>query len=336
MYDSFSWAGRTPGPVPVAERPPHGAVVDTADYPEADRERMFVHVHALSGLVEVLERPVHCRLEIHELGDIRVQITRASARRTARLAQTIAIDRRDAVRVMLLTRGAIRGSVDGCPVTVGAGEALVVDLARPVWLEHTEDEIIAIDLERRLVARQLPWLTALNGCIVGGPAACPLADHLAAFAARLRHLAPGEAHAEGRRMTAVLAAALPRPSQAPLSQRVLADDLRVFERAARYIDANFASVELEPSQIWKAANVSRSRLYRVFASVGGISKYIAQQRLAEAYAALILPDEHRTIASIAHDAGFANVSHFARAFRAAFGQTAGEVRRARAGRSSGS
>jgi AraC-like DNA-binding protein len=117
-------------------------------------------------------------------------------------------------------------------------------------------------------------------------------------------------------------------SRAPLSPRVLADDVRVLERAARFIDANLGSVELQPSLIWKAAHVSRSRLYRVFAPLGGVSRYVARRRLAQAYAALTQPSEPRTIASIAHDLGFANVSHFARSFRTAFGRTARQVRSA--------
>ena len=30
------------------------AVFDTSDYPEADRERMFVHVYSLAVMVEIL------------------------------------------------------------------------------------------------------------------------------------------------------------------------------------------------------------------------------------------------------------------------------------------
>jgi AraC-like DNA-binding protein len=312
-------------PTDTSTEPPLAAAVfDTGDYPEPERERLFLHVCSDSALVEPLARPVRCRMELYELGDIRLRVLSASAHRRVRLAESIAFDRRNLIQIVLVRRGAIHGGADGRPVAALVGEALVLDLGRPLELEQAEGETVALELDRELFARG--GVDGLHGAVLRGVASRILCQHLAELSGRIAELSPRAALAEAHKLAAVMAACLPGGSRAPVSPRVLADDLRVFERAARFIDANLGSAELQPGQIWRAAHVSRSRLYRVFASLGGVARYVARQRLAEAYAALTRPGEARTIASIAHDFGFANVSHFARCFRAEFGRTARQVR----------
>lgn len=303
------------------------AVFDTADYPEGLRERMFVHVYSLAVLVEILAHPVHCRIELYELPQVYLRVARTSAQRSIRLAETIRMDRNDFLAVILLRKGAISGELDGRPVALAAGEAAVADFGRPSALDHSDHELVTIGLDRRLVMQRLPWLEQLNGAVIPALEARPLFDHVEQLLGRVRALPGRDAALEAHKLTELLAAVLPAPGEAPVSQRRLADDLQSFERAAAFIAANLASHRLDPSAVWKAANVSRSRLYRLFAPMGGVSKYVIQQRLLRAYEALSRPDDHRTIGKIAHDCGFANVAHFARAFRDAFGVTAKQLRR---------
>ena len=302
------------------------AVFDTADYAEADRERMFVHVYSLAVLVEILDHPVHCRIELCQLPQIHLRVARTSAQRSVRLPETIRMDRHDFVGIVLLRRGAIAGDMDGRQVQVGAGEVLVADFGMPSSLVHSDHELITIGLDRALVQQRLPWLQDLNGTVVDRCAAAPLFAHMQALMDRLGAGEPQHPEVEARTLTEWIAAILPPPGDAMASARRQADDLRAFERAAAYIEAHLDSEALEPSAIWKAANVSRSRLYRLFAPVGGVARYVLQQRLLRAREALTVPGDHRTIAAIAYDCGFTNVAHFARAFREAFGVTASQVR----------
>lgn len=301
-------------------------VFDTSDYPESERERMFVHVYSLAVMVEILSRPVHCRIELYELPQISLRVVKTSAQRSIRLAETIRMDRRDFMGVILLRKGSISGDLDGRPCRIAAGEALIADFGRPSSLEHSDHELITIGLERPFVVQRLPWLEPLNGTAVAAETAQPLFSHMDDLLARMRAMPARQAEIEAHKLVELLAAVLPRPGEAPISRRRLADDLQSFDRAAAYIEANLASSDLTPKSIWKAANVSRSRLYRLFAPMGGVSKYIIQQRLLCAREALAQPDDHRTIGRIAHDCGFSNVAHFARAFRDAFGVTAKQMR----------
>ncbi len=302
------------------------AVFDTADYAESDRERMFVHVYSLAVLVEILDHPVHCRIEHCQLPQIHLRIARTSAQRSIRLPETIRMDRHDFVGVILLQRGVIAGDMDGRRVEVGPGEVLVADFGKPSSLEHSDHELITIGLDRGLVEMRLPWLQELNGTVVDRRAAGPLFAHMQDLLDRLRAGGAQRPDLEARTLTEWIAAMIPPPGDAVASSRRQADDLRAFERAAAYIEAHLDSEDLEPSAIWKAANVSRSRLYRLFAPLGGVARYVLQQRLLRAREALSVPGDHRTIAAIAYDCGFTNVAHFARAFREAFGVTASQVR----------
>ena len=301
------------------------AVFDTADYAEPDRERMFVHVYSLAVLVEILAHPVHCRIELCWLPQVHLRLARTSAQRSVRLPETIRMDRHDFLGIIMLERGSITGDLDGRPVRLEAGEALVADFGRPSSLEHSDHELITIGLDRALVEQRLPWLQALNGMVIDREAALPLFRHMRELVDRLRGGSAPRPELEARAVAEWIASVLPPPGEAAPSRR-MAEDLRAFERAAAYIDAHLDREDLEPSAIWKAASVSRSRLYRLFAPEGGVARYVIQQRLQRAHEALTNPVDPRTISAIAYDCGFTNVAHFARAFREAFGVTATQVR----------
>ena len=301
------------------------AVFDTADYAEPDRERMFVHVYSLAVLVEILAHPVHCRIELCWLPQVHLRLARTSAQRSVRLPETIRMDRHDFLGIIMLERGSITGDLDGRPVRLEAGEALVADFGRPSSLEHSDHELITIGLDRALVEQRLPWLQALNGMVIDREAALPLFRHMRELVDRLRGADPPRPELEARAVAEWIASVLPPPGEAAPSRR-MAEDLRAFERAAAYIDAHLDREDLEPSAIWKAASVSRSRLYRLFAPEGGVARYVIQQRLQRAHEALTNPVDPRTISAIAYDCGFTNVAHFARAFREAYGVTATQVR----------
>lgn len=78
--------------------------------------------------------------------------------------------------------------------------------------------------------------------------------------------------------------------------------------------------------------ISARYVQRIFEEDGStFTQYLTEQRLACAYKALRRPTANQVaISTIAYDCGFADVSHFNRAFRRRFGCAPGEVRRASA------
>ena len=73
-------------------------------------------------------------------------------------------------------------------------------------------------------------------------------------------------------------------------------------------------------------HVSRSHLYRMFAHEEGVSRYVQERRLMNAYRLLLKSNHSQTSFGIAAACGFKSESHFSSAFKARFGKNAGDVR----------
>jgi AraC-like DNA-binding protein len=74
--------------------------------------------------------------------------------------------------------------------------------------------------------------------------------------------------------------------------------------------------------------VSRSKLYRLFEPVGGVTHYIQRQRLLQSHAFLSNPSNSLTINMVGDRFGFVDPSGFSRAFRKEFGYSPSEARAA--------
>ncbi|MFW8583999.1 helix-turn-helix domain-containing protein [Rhizobium beringeri] len=91
-------------------------------------------------------------------------------------------------------------------------------------------------------------------------------------------------------------------------------------RLRRHIEENLHRNDLTPSRLTHDLHVSRSQLYRQFATSGGVEAYIRRRRLRRCL--LTLCDSRyadRRIGDIAYEMGFADEAHFSRLFRRAFG-----------------
>jgi AraC-like DNA-binding protein len=99
---------------------------------------------------------------------------------------------------------------------------------------------------------------------------------------------------------------------------------RMLRRAKEFVEANF-SAALRLGDVARAVNASPAYLTDVFRRAEGISlhRYIVQLRLARA---LVELPEATDLTTLALDLGFSSHSHFASAFRRAFGCTPSEFR----------
>jgi AraC-like DNA-binding protein len=96
-------------------------------------------------------------------------------------------------------------------------------------------------------------------------------------------------------------------------------------RARGYIDAQPAG-ELDVARMVEALGTTRSSLYRLFREDGGIAAYDRRRRLRRLHRALADPLDHRTLAEIGYDHGFADAPHLARQFRRTFGYSMSALR----------
>lgn len=85
---------------------------------------------------------------------------------------------------------------------------------------------------------------------------------------------------------------------------------------------NLANPELSPKYLANRLGVSRAALYRMFRDEGGLSQYIAEQRLHSAFADLAgMPAEWGAVRRVAERWGFSDQGTFNRRFRERFGMT---------------
>jgi AraC-like DNA-binding protein len=103
-------------------------------------------------------------------------------------------------------------------------------------------------------------------------------------------------------------------------------DLIRLERVRQVVRRYLQSSALGPRLLCRSLSMSRSNLYRVMESEGGMARYIQRQRLLEAYKLLSDQSEKRSIDTIANDLCFADTAGFSRAFRREFGASPRDVR----------
>jgi AraC-like DNA-binding protein len=96
------------------------------------------------------------------------------------------------------------------------------------------------------------------------------------------------------------------------------------------IEANLGNRDLSPDTLAAMMGLSRSRLYRLFEPIGGVSKYIRQRRLRRSLQDLF-DQSHRSmrIGEIAWRWGFRSESDYSRAFKRRFGLNPRDARDAR-------
>lgn len=100
-------------------------------------------------------------------------------------------------------------------------------------------------------------------------------------------------------------------------------------RVDRFIRANLASGSLSPQTIAQGCGISVRYLHQLFEAEGAtVGTWIRRQRLLRADEALRDPASRKSISEIAYEWGFSDQAQFSRHYRAAFGCTPSDTRRA--------
>lgn len=103
------------------------------------------------------------------------------------------------------------------------------------------------------------------------------------------------------------------------------------QRAERFIRDRLKDPELGPQAVAEAGGISLRYLQGLFRDAGtSVHAYIRDCRLDRCAEDLAEAANPRSIAEIGYRWGFADQSHFSKQFRARFGRTPGDARRAAA------
>ncbi len=262
------------------------------------------------------------------LGDCALGVSRFTAQTVIRDRHLVSRHALECYNVLVPLQGIIDTETEGRRTRLHPGDILVEDTRRTKQSFYHGGTLLLFRVPHyRLVGTATP--TDLHGRVLRAamPQTALLREHLVALHEECRllheHDIPAVIHATTRLIAAAVAPAGPEPTQ-PMSLR---------ERLERYIHTHLSDPALDADALQRQFNVSRTRLYELFRTEGGISKYIRVRRLDQAASWLTDPTRAaHTIQQIAFEAGFRNERQFQRAFRQRFGVTAQAIRNAPAAR----
>jgi AraC-like DNA-binding protein len=167
---------------------------------------------------------------------------------------------------------------------------------------------------------------ASNNAVLGGRRVKLLFDHLTGLEANLGRLALDDLPSvRGRLREMVFDTVTPFVDRNGGSEQI--SQIGMMTRARRFIRKNLISSDLTPEALSRELAISRTRLYELFEAVGGVAKYIRQQRLSSAHAMLADPSDRRTIAEVSVAIGYDSAANFSRAFTQQFGYSPSSIRK---------
>lgn len=248
--------------------------------------------------------------------------------RVRRRPADIRQDGRDDFMIWLALQGDTGFAQHGRAVRMRCGDMLLHDQAQPFDLQFGRyAEAMMITVPRPLLLARLPQAAALVARPVTGSSRLgTLATDIMRDLLRLIDGVETEtARRVGMAALDMLAVALEAELAGPADP---ASGGARLQRAQRYMLARLGEPGLDVATIARAQNMSPRSLNRMFAQAGETPiRWLWRQRLAACYRALAegAPGQ---VTEIALNHGFSDMSHFSRAFKAAYGSSPQAVRRA--------
>lgn len=198
-------------------------------------------------------------------------------------------------------------------------------LALPFEGQAQDSEVTTLYLPRDRHPADEQRLDDAHAVAVSREFAPLLVDYMDGLVRQLPHVAPEiAANLELPTKALVAACVAPQPVCSELARHLPGSVL--IDRARAVVRQNMASADFGPEQLARLLAMSRSKLYRLFESSGGVAHFINRERLREAHDRLSSHRFARSIHAIGNEVGFADHSTFSRAFRREFGYSPTEAR----------
>jgi AraC-like DNA-binding protein len=307
-------------------------LVDTAVVPAGERVEFWSESsrRAYHPVLIRASGPFFARLWSFELGPLSVYRIAASANTMIRTPRLIADGDPECLNVETILSGRVNAAQDGRNGVARAGDIISYETSHAAVMRADEPfESVVVRVPRRLLGSHADAICAATAVPISGRRAA--ATFLGRLPARLD--AGGVAADEvSKTVTCVLElvrglyAGADRVN-APARLRTRAEILLGVES---YIDANLGDADLEPERIARASFISTRYLHKLFESEGtSVGQWIRSSRLERCRRDLADPAlSHQTILSIATRWGLPGAQNFSRVFRAAYGCSPNEFRRA--------
>jgi AraC family transcriptional regulator, positive regulator of tynA and feaB len=225
--------------------------------------------------------------------------------------------------------GGASASQDGRTAQLRSGDFVLVDSARPFELSfEREFEQISFTLPHDALAPLLAAPSEVTGVRIPGDrgVGAVAAAAIRALATATGPLSTREERGLTDQVVGLVALAIGGLRRAPVGPgRTL-----LLQAALDEIERSLDDPALSPDRVAQRLNISVRYLHKLFAERGTtFGRSVLARRLERCHRDLGDPGaRHSTVAEIAYRHGFGDSAHFARAFKARYGMTPGERRRA--------
>ncbi|SNR87026.1 helix-turn-helix domain-containing protein [Puniceibacterium sediminis] len=278
----------------------------------------------------------NARMDASMFGDVVIGRLASDTQAFARPQTKILADGLDAYLVQVFTRGTCSVQDGRHTRIVRPGDIYIIDASAPLDAVDYGFEHITAMIPRDMISRNLARPDGHHRRVI--PAEMPLAKLLYAYVCTLSANRTQMTASDGVAAIAPLLSLIESILNAPVPGAVGQHDGQAVEFAVLntikdHIETNLSNRDMTPDTLATIMGMSRSRLYRLFEQMGGVSKYIRQRRLRRSLQDL-LDQSHRTmrIGEIAWRWGFGSESDFSRAFKQRYGVNPSEARDARSRR----
>jgi AraC-like DNA-binding protein len=265
------------------------------------------------------------RYEVWSIGPFALGRIAGPAGRYGRGAQQIARDLLDHWVLCVAPEGTHSLHAGGGPVTVAAGEPILLSLAEPFAGERDEADWLCLFIPRDSFPELAP---TMDRCCHVPLATAPgrlLGGFLRELAAAMPTLRDAERPRAVEAIRAMVTAAITSGAAAQPMDEARVQEARL-ARIRAIMRQHLRSPDLSPAWLCRLADISRSQLYRLFEPVGGVAREIQRERLREAHRAIADPADARSIREIGEELGFPEPTTFSRAFRREFGYPPSRLR----------
>lgn len=265
---------------------------------------------------------VHSRMHLWHFGQANLFTTDASGFRLVRTPRHLRMESPAVVALAVQSSGVGRFRQFDAESLVPAGSLMVSDLTAPYefsWVDSGGSRAFQIPYGRLALPQDVVRSAAPR--LRASPLHDLVRDHLVRLAADADRLAgdPGATALGTATIELVRALFVSVADDERLAREVRADTL--LTRVLAWAREHLTETDLGPERIAAVHNVSVRQLYKACAEAGvSLEQWLISERLDLARAELAsAAGRRRPIATTAHACGFADPSHFARRFRAAYG-----------------
>ena len=262
---------------------------------------------------------------VWNLGALSLTRVSAPATRTMRTSTHIRRSPIDHWVISYCRNGSTAVSTPNSQLDARAGVPFVWSLGQVSDSRRTVSERLQLYLPRDSFADIAGSLDRAAGSMIDTGPGELLAEYMLLLERHLPNLAPEDAAHLPTAIQAMVAACV-APSADRSACALPQIKLTMLEKVRRAVSRNLHSPSLGTGTLCRETAMSRSQLYRVLESEGGVASYIQRRRLAESFSRLCDTSNVLSIGDIAASLCFSDPSSFSRAFRREFGVTPTEVR----------